>query len=594
MSAYYAAYTNKTKREGRVDSDLRLRVLALASLFVAILMIVRLLVVMVFQHDFYTKLAQGSHEMYAQLFPLRGQIFVQDSRSKETFAVAVNKYFYSLFADSRQISSEEEADDIATRLGNILQYDDEKKLQLFLELSKRDDPYVPIEAKVTEQVKAQVESLALSGIHFVKKPYRIYPEHGFAAQTIGFLGKDEQGHDVGRYGIEGYHQDILDGEGGFVSGARAAGGGFISFAGLDFQPAQNGSDITLTIDRGVQDASCTFLREAMEYYESQSASLVIMEPQTGAIRAMCSLPDFDLNEYSQVDDISVYNNSTIFTPYEPGSVFKPIPIASAVNEGLIGPETYFYDTGKVEGVCEKPIQNADQHVYEDTDMTGVLIDSINTGMVHTADLLGKKRFLRYIEDFGFGVKTGVGLDTEAAGNIQTLSINSGDDLDCYGATASFGQGITVTPLQLAAAYSAIANGGYLPRPYVVESVKFADGKQERTKPEMIRQVLESQSASLTSAMLVSVIDGGHGKAAGVPGYYVAGKTGTAQIPGKGGYTSETIHSFVGFAPIENPRFVLVVKLEKPQRGGYSSSTAAPTFGKIVKFLLQYYRVPPTR
>lgn len=594
MAAYTVVGKKRKRLEGRDNSDFRLRILAMAVVFFAIMLVVRLFVVMLLQHDFYAKLAQGSHEMYSQLFPLRGEIYVQDSRSKETFAVAVNMYFYTLFADTRKITTDDQADQYATQIGNILGYDDEQKLDLFLSLNKRDDPYEPIEDKVSEEVKLEIEALAFEGIHFVQKPYRVYPEHSLAAQTIGFLGKDEEGKDVGRYGIEGYYQDELSGSGGYVAGARAAAGGFIPFAGVNFESAEDGADIVLTIDRGIQNSACQILAQSMQDYAAESASLVIMEPHTGAIRAMCSIPEFDLNSYSKVDDISVYNNSNIFTPYEVGSIFKPIPIAAAVNEGLIGPETYYYDSGKVEDVCEKPIQNAGKKSYEDTDMTGVLIDSINTGMVYTAQLLGKKRHVQYIEDFGFGVKTGVELDTEVAGNISTLKINSSDKLDCYGATASFGQGITATPLQMAAAFSAIANGGYLPKPYIVDQLKHVSGKVERAKPAMVRQVIDSKSASLTSAMLVSVIDSGHAKSAGVEGYFVAGKTGTAQIPGKGGYTKETIHSFVGFAPIEDPQFVLLVKFEKPQHGQYSASTAAPTFGKIAKFLLQYYRIPPTR
>lgn len=554
---------------------------------------VKLFILMILEHDFYTALAAGSHEISAQLSPDRGEVYIQDSNTGEEYPIAMNKDVYTVFVDTRAITSDDEAEHVAQSLANVFGYDDDKKFAVYLKINKRTDPYEPIEKKVEEAVVEELRALELAGLGFIRQPKRFYPEGVLASQVIGFLGKDEEGKDVGRYGIEGYWNGDLAGKGGLIEGVRSGAGSWIPTAGRSFTPAEDGVNLLLTIDRAVQYKACQLLEEAMNLYEAQGASVLIMDPHTGAIRAMCSLPDFDPNRYGQVEDSSIYYNKAVFEAYEPGSIFKPIVMAAAINDSLVTPDTPFFDTGINEEACDSPIRNADRKSYDDQTMTGVLEKSLNTGMVHVAEELGKKRLTEYIERFGFGVKTGVPLDTEVGGNISSLTRNKGDKLDCYGATASFGQGLTVTPLQMVSAFGAIANGGTLLTPYIIEEVRHDSGKVERTNTQVVRNVMDSRSAALVSAMLVKVVDTGFGGGARVPGHYVAGKTGTAQIPGKGGYTDDTNHSFVGFAPIDDPRFVMLVKLEKPTID-FSSKTAAPTFGKIAKFLLEYYHVPPQR
>lgn len=557
--------------------------------------ICRLFFLMIINYDFYKKLASGSQELYAELYPKRGEIFAQDSRTGERFPLALNKDIYLMFADTRKIQNDEEVKNIVEKLATLFSYDDTKKSELLLSLGKRTDPYEPIEKKIENDMMEQVKALKLPGIEFTKMPARVYPEGHLAAQVIGFVNKDENDQDIGRYGIEGYWQTELAGKGGILSGLRSAKGRWIPFdtSIFDSQKAEDGTNLVLTIDRTVQYMACERLRQGMSEYGASSASLVIMDPHTGAIWAMCSLPDFDPNLFGAVKNAEAYNNTAIFTPYEPGSIFKPVTMAAALNEELVNPQTYFYDPGVRSDVCSTPIRNAESKVYKDTNMTGVLEDSINTGMIFVAEQLGTNRFRDYIEKFGFGFKEGVELDTESAGTIDSLSKNKKDKIDCYTATASFGQGFTTTPLQMATAYSAIANGGVLMKPYIVDEFLMKDNKNVKTQPKEIRRVMSERSASLLSGMLVNVVENGHAKLARMDHYYVAGKTGTAQIPGPGGYTDETIHSFVGFAPVDNPKFVMIVKYEKPARK-YAESTAVPVFADITKFLLQYYQVDPER
>ncbi len=576
------------------QDDKRITFLSGMCILFVIAVFFRLFFLMVIQHSFYVALAAGTQEIYAKLIPERGDIYIQDTRSREEYKLAINADYFVVFADTRLITSDDMAETVAEKISEVFEYNDEEKLALYVKLNKRDDPYEPIEQKVHQKVVDTIKALELPGIGFIRRSYRYYPEGTLGAHIMGFLGKDDAGErDMGRYGIEGYWNAELSGSGGFLEGVRSASGGWISLAGKSFKPAKDGVDMLLSIDRTLQFKACERLRQGLIEYKATSASLVMMNPKTGAIIAMCSLPDFDPNEYNKVESIDVYNNTAVFTPYEPGSIFKPVIMAAALNEDAVSVNSVFYDSGARAGVCQKPIRNADGKVYEDQTMSGILENSINTGMVYIAEKTGKARMREYIEQFGFGTKEGLEIDTERTGTLKTLSINSDERLDCYAATASFGQGITATPLQMVTAFSAIANGGMLVKPYIVEELRHADGKIEQTKTQHLRRVITTRTAQLVRGMLVNVVDSGHAGRAGVKGYYVAGKTGTAQIAGKGGYTEETNHSFVGFAPVDDPKFVMIVKYEKPQRR-FSASTAANVFGDIANFTLKYYQVPPSR
>lgn len=576
------------------NTENRLQVAMIAIIIMALVVIGRLFVLMILQHGFYTALAVGSQEVFSELFPDRGTVYIQDSRTGEEYPVAMNRDFFIVFADTREIEDDDTAEEAASQLSQVFNYDDEQKFDLYLRLNKRDDPYEPIEQKVSEDVVEDIKNRNLAGIGFIRKPERVYPEDNLASHVIGFLGKTEEGLNVGRYGIEGYWQEDLAGSGGFFSGARSAAGRLIPLANISLKAPKDGSDILLTIDRTLQFKACERLRQGMEDYGAKSASLVIIEPFSGAVRAMCSLPDFNPNTYNEVESIQIYNNSSIFVAYEPGSIFKPVTMAAALNEDAVRPETRFNDTGSYDGGCKKEIKNAGNKKYDQQNMIGVLENSINTGMVYVAEQLGRQKLLDYIESFGFGIKEGIELDSEVAGNIEALHKNEDKDFDCYTSTASFGQGITATPLQMAVAFGAIANGGVLMKPFIVQEIRDANGKIKRTKPKEIRRVIDQRSASLLSGMLVNVVDSGQAGRSKVKGYYVAGKTGTAQIAGPGGYTEDTNHSFVGFAPVDDPKFVMIIKFEKPEELIYSASTAAPVFGDIAKFILQYYQVPPVR
>jgi len=570
--------------------DLRLRIASIVVIAFIGVIIFRLVTLMFFQHGFYEALAAGSQGITAELFPDRGRIYVQDSRSGDEYPVALNKEVFTVYADTRHV---EDVDEVLGALTGVFEYDDARREHVRTILQKENDPYEPLERAVERSVMEELAAFDLPGIGFVPGSARFYPEGRFASQVIGFVGKDEEGGDIGQYGLEGYWHKELSGRGGFLEAAKGVTGSWISLADRSVTEPEDGMDLLLTIDRTLQFKACEELRRSMESYEAEGASLIILDPKTGAIRTMCGYPDFDPNTYSEVENIRAYNNDTIFTPYEPGSVFKPVTMASALNAGVVHPRTPFHDFGVSNSHCDTPITNADNKIYGDTDMTGVLEDSINTGMVYVVDLLGKTNFRDHIEAFGFGIKQGLEIDTEVTGKLDALYRNKGGQVDCYTATASYGQGITATPLQIAAAFGAIARDGQVMKPHIIEEKRLSSGKVELVEPLIVGEPISPKAADLTRAMLVNVIDNGQAEKAAVPGYYVGGKTGTAQIAGPNGYTTDTNHTFAGFAPADDPAFVIVVKFHKPKRR-FASMTAAPAFGRIAQIALEYYQIAPSR
>lgn len=320
--------------------------------------------------------------------------------------------------------------------------------------------------------------------------------------------------------------------------------------------------------------------------------MVIIDPKTGQILAMADYPDFDSNLFNKVENPSVYRNHAVSEAYEPGSVFKPVTMAAGLDAEVITPNETYEDTGSVV-YDEFVIKNALDRTFGIQTMTQVLEQSINTGAIYVVNKTGAEKFLDIVQKFGFGAPTGTTLPAESAGNIKNLKGGG----EVHYATASFGQGITVTTLQLAQAFAAIANQGKLMKPQIVESISRPDGTIQKFEPQMLRQVISPKAANTLAAMLVSVVEVGHGKRAGVPGYFIGGKTGTAQVAkadGPGYDPDKTVGTFAGFGPVDDPAFAMVVKIVNPRAVRFAESSAAPAFGEMAQYLLNYFQIPPTR
>lgn len=579
----------KNWQKSKPGRDWRIEAFRFLLVALAFIIFLRLVSLQVINHGFYQSLATGQHEIFQKLYPARGDIYFHDLKDGTLVSVATNQQLAFVYADPRLIDDAKAA---AETLGEILSYEEDAVAALKDRLDQPEDPYEPVAHRVSDSQLGQIVEAKLPGIYFVREQARLYPETLVGGHVIGFMGANEDGSLSGKYGTEGFFEEELAGRPGFLRSERDLAGRLIAVADRSLQRAVDGADIVLTIDRTIQYAVCSALSQAVLKYQADSGAAVVIDPQTGRVLAMCGAPDFDPNNYQEVGSIEDFNNPVIFNDYEPGSIFKPITMAAALDTGAVTPTSAYIDTGEVK-IDDHTIKNSDKTAHGLQTMTEILEKSLNTGAIYAMRQAGIQTFIEYVKNFGFGELVNVRLDTEVPGSLGELE--SGHEI--YAATASFGQGITATPLQIAAAFVPIANGGIFKRIHVVEEIRYSDGTVEKIEDEDLRRVIESKTARLLGAMLISVIDNGHAVKAAVPGYYLAGKTGTAQVANRytGGYQeNNTIASFVGFGPVEDPRFVVLTRLDHPRTNPYAAQTAAPLFGEIAAFLLQYFEIPPSR
>lgn len=588
-SKYHSKYKNKKPRERMKEPAAkadRLKIVFGVFIFATAVIVLRLFQLQVIEHDFYETLAAGQHELYEKLVPDRGEIYVQDPYAEDgLYAIASNQPRYLVFAEPKRMEDPEGA---ADRLAPLLNIDKEELLEKF---SNREDPYEPLKKRMAEREVEAINELDIAGIGYQEELWRYYPEAECTSHLTGFLGLVED-LQKGQYGLEGYFEETLSGEPGYLHTEKDAGGRFLAIGEHDIEEARDGDNLILTVDKNIQFAVCERLEEAVEKHGAKEGSVIVVEPETGAILALCNYPFYDPNNYSDVDSIDVFMDSAVADQYEPGSVFKVVTMAAGLDMGKISPSTTYEDTGSVQ-IGSYTIRNSDGKAYGVVDMNTVLTESLNTGSIHVARQVGNEAFYQYVDRFGFGQKTGIPLAGENAGNIGTL----GKLKDIYSATASYGQGITVTPIQLVMAFSAIANDGLLMKPYLVQEVHKGNGYVEKFESEEIRQVISSAAANTLSAMMVKVIDEGHATRAGVDGYFLAGKTGTAQIPKENGVGYDANRhkdTFVGFGPVSDPQFVVLVKIDEPRDVMWSAGSTAPLFGDIAEYLVNYLQIPPDR
>ncbi|MCX6762960.1 MAG: penicillin-binding protein 2 [Candidatus Moranbacteria bacterium] len=567
---------------GSLKTNFRIYILVFFVLAVAGVIFFRMYNLQVSAHGYYQELASNQHKIYQDLIPKRGEIYAKDGNGY--YPVAVNRELSLVFAVPREV---EDVPSEAHELAVILQLDER---DLKEKLDQPDGWYAVIAHKVEDDKAQEIISKKLKGIYLSAEPERFYPAGNFASQLVGFVGSDGE-KTVGRYGLESYWDKELQGTPGKLEQERDTGGRWISVGEKKIVPAQNGADLYLTIDHTIQYRAEMAIKKSVEKYQADRGSIVIIDPATGGVLAMASAPDFNLNDYSQIEDMSVFANPAVSDNYECGSIFKSITMASGVDAKVVTPDTTYVDTGAV-NEAGYTIMNSDQKANGVQTMTQVLEKSLNTGAIYVEKMLGNLRFLEYVKNFGFGTKTGIDTIGEASGNIAGLkelrNINS--------FTAAFGQGLSVTPIQFASAVAAIANGGELMKPHLVEKISYGDGHEEEIQPQKVRRVISKEASLDLARMLISVVQNGHGKKAGVPGYLVAGKTGTAQVPKKGGggyEDNQHVGSFAGYAPAYDPKFAMLVKLDNPKNVDWAESSAAPTFGEMAKFLLDYYNIEPT-
>ena len=450
-------------------------------------------------------------------------------------------------------------------------------------LIQDDLAWVPIKRAVKEETKKSIEALKIGGLGFESGQSRYYPEASMAAQVTGFVGSDANGTQLGYFGLEGYYDLELKGKSGFIHQEKDALGRPIVVGNFQNIDSRDGRDLLTHIDRGIQYMVERMLKDALERYGAAAGEVMIMDPKTGGILALASLPSFEQKHFKRYEP-SLYKLPSVADTYEPGSTFKALVVAAALNEGAIEPDQICQEECRGPVTIGKyTIRTWNNEYHEGQTVTEILEHSDNVGMVWVGQQLGKEKFEEYLDKFGMRERTGIDVEGETVPPTR----DRWGDIDL--ATGSFGQGLAVTSVGMLRAFGAIANGGVLMEPHLVDKV--IGDKEVEIKPKEIRRVIEEETAKTISEMLESAVSSGEAQWTQIKGYRVAGKTGTAQIPIAGHYDEEkTIASFVGFAPVDDPKFVMLVKLREPTSSPWAAETAAPLWMNIARELLEKFKV----
>ncbi len=563
------------------NPELRLRFLSVVIILVALVFLSKLFFLQVVRGQEYSLLADRQYINSTDYFFDRGDIFFT-GKDGQLIPAATLKQEFMITIDPRLINNPEAVYDELSKVVEIEREDFIKRA------SQKDRVYDLVASNLTMAEADKVRALNLRGIFLARNKSRFYPADNTASHVLGYMAYRDDEY-AGRYGLEKKYNDIL------VHNPTGSFASFFAelFLGLGKNVInQDGSygDIVLTIEPVVQQKVESELESLIEKYDAEAGGVVVMDPQTGAIISMASWPNFNPN--GGVTDIALLPNPIVENVYEMGSVVKALTIAAGIDAGKITPNSTYYDPGFIT-LNSRVISNHDGKGRGTVTMQEVLNQSLNTGVSHIVSQMGKDSFRQYFFNFGLGESTGIDLPDEARGLIRNLNSNR----DVEYATASFGQGIAVTPIEITRAFAALANGGNIVRPHVVREIDYKDGTRVKTKPQILRQVISRQTSETITNMLVNTVDEALvGGRYSMPRYSIAAKTGTAQMPDRSGRYSEDrfLHSFFGYYPAYEPRFVTFVYIVNPKGVRFASETITPTFMDIAKFLLNYYEVPPDR
>jgi cell division protein FtsI/penicillin-binding protein 2 len=521
--------------------------------------------------------AEKQRTWQEDLPPRRGYVFDRNGH-----LLALNVALWDISVSPPLVNH---ADELADTLALLLEMPREKVYGALT----ADAEWVQLARFVSYEVGEEIAGLKEASITCEPRPMRVYPESSLFAHALGIVTIEGDGF----CGLDGYHNQELKGVAGYEIVEKDPAGKRLPLPALECILPQPGVDLVLTLDRSIQYIAAEELRRAIDEYGAESGTVIIMEPQTGAVLALVSYPDYDPSDFVGADP-KLLIDPAVSSMWEPGSIFKIITWGAGLDSGTISPGTTFYDDGALE-VGGRVIRNWDRRGYGLVTMTDGLVQSLNTVASFVSTSMGKDRFYTYLRRFGFGNLTGVDLASEGPGMMKLPGDPNWFPSEL--GTNSFGQGIAVTPMQMITAVSAVANQGMMMKPYIAQRFIIEDESngEERViqvEPMVIRRTISQEAAGTLTNMLVEVIERGATKAQ-VPSYRIAGKTGTAQIPTAYGYDpNDTIASFVGFAPADDPQFIVLIKLDRPQASPWGSQTAAPTFKAIAERLFAYLQIPP--
>jgi len=514
---------------------------------------------------YYLARAQSQYMASGLIAAKRGTIYFPDKNGNK-LAVAIEKDFPMIYAVPKAI------DDAKETYNRLLQILPDISPSFENKFAAKSNSYVLLKRKADQSVVDKINQENIKGIISDSEPGRFYPFGSLASHVLGFVGPNSSDNgESGKYGLEKFYEDTLDGIPGKTESGKLT------------QP-QNGGDLTLTIDPNIQKQSETLLSGLVKNYKAKSGAFIVEEPSTGKILAMGGEPNFDPNNYSGAD-VGDFLNPAVQKIYEPGSVIKIMTMAAGIDLGKITPDTTYIDKGTVT-INGMRIENHDFKThgpYGKITMTNVVENSLNLGAIFVESKIGNEAFRNYLVKFGFQNKTGIDLPGEVSGSLKPLFTSYLSQVNF--ATASFGQGIAMTPLELINAFASIANGGQMMRPYVNDALG----------PKPLGVIISSSTAKLVTQMMISAVD--KAQVAKISGYSIAGKTGTAYVPDpkKKNYdTSKVINTYVGFGPTSNPRFVILIKLDEPEGAPVAALTVVSAFHDLAQFILNYYNVTPDR
>ena len=540
----------------------RLWIVTIGIVLFSIILVARLVNFQVLQKDMLAE--HGISEYTIIQKPVRGTVY-----DRHGAVLAANGADYQISATPNMVIKPGE---LATALAPILQ---EQVYQLKAKLQS-NRPYVPIAGRVSAEIAESIRELPYEGLQIVPLPRRFYPQGKLMSHTLGYVNFEGNG----RSGIEGYYNRELAGE---------AASQVVNLSPLILSPessAREGVDLVLTIDRSVQFMVEEHLRAALKNYGAVSGSIIVMDPKTGAILALASEPGFDPYIFYKVDPDAL-QNPNIGKQFEPGSVIKLITMASALDSGVVTPDSTYYDAGELFVGGHKTV-NWTRAAHGTVDMYTLLSQSLNVGAATLALWMGADTYYDYMQSFGFGRPTGIDIMSEAGGLMPL----PGDPMweESFLATNAYGQGLAVTPMQMITAISALANDGKMMQPYLVQEIR-GENSTYVHQPKVLSQPVSKETAQQVTAMAVNILNTALPQAQ-VPGYTVAGKTGTAQIAELGVYLSDAIiGTFVGYLPADDPEIIVYIKLDRPGIP-WGSLTAAPTFATMAKDLVVLLDIPP--
>ncbi len=548
----------------------------------ALILIVRLYTIQVIKGDYYTNASwkQYGSQRRDENFD-RGLIIFSYKDGRDFFA-ASNQTGFNIAIDPSRIKNPEE---VYTAIQQVISIDK----QLFdQKVAKKDDPYEEIAKRVVEEEGKKLADLKIPGVIFEKTRWRFYPGNELAAQVIGFIA-EKDGQLRGQYGLERYYDDVLK-----KDASNLYSNIFVEFySGLrkTFGEEKFNGDIVATIEPNVQAYVEEVIGNIEKEWASKNTGIIIMDPHTGAIIAMGQYPTFNLNDFGNVDSVSQYNNNTVEDVHEMGSIIKPITMAIGLDTKVVNADTTYNDLGSLT-LNGRTFYNYDKKVRGVVNMQTVLNNSLNTGVAFVVSRVGNERFVTFMKSF-FKEETGIDLPAEGSplvSNLDTLR-------DIETATASFGQGIAISPIQTIRALASLGNGGMLVQPHLVKEIRYEYGVTRKIGQGEPERIFKKETSEEISRMLTKVVDdallGGTVK---MEHYSIAAKTGTAQIPLPGGgyYDDRYLHSFFGYFPAFDPQFIVLLYTVKPQGAQYASGTLTMPFIDIVKYLINYYEIEPDR